>query len=911
MVPNASPPSNVLIGTLYFDTDTNYYWFDGVQWQQFGGGDSYWTLSGDTLGTSYNVRLDSSFLMQAGKWHIGYAKEDQHDDNADSLVYLGYCDYNNTGKVSTIEVRKNDSDTNYYIYMYARSNKGSTQYTQTDSTIVINSENIYMPDITATGKKFEHLVGISPDGRLFPQPLSGALDSMHYYQSVTPTVFSTWKRNAVSEQLEVANPTDKIKEVYISDKRSQGLITFSFDDGFMTDYTIMKPLFLAKGVPATSSIIQIKIGDAGCMDWAEIEALQDDGWEICSHGIDAARCDTLTEAELEYVMKASRDTLIAHGMDISTFVYAGGRYSDTAMMVARKYYRAARSTIMYSPAPVEDNPFLFNDNILKTYALTSVIADSPADSNAVYNLIDSAAVNKLWLILYIHETNSADSAIISNYIDYIQAKGDSLQIVTIDQALDIRGNQVDASDGFAVNGRHVKIDGTIYKGFYPFIHTPGDTSVSDARNLFVGFAGNQTLSPAGGAVTLASRNNAIGFDALKSITTGYHNSVFGDLTMAKTTTGYQNSAYGNGALWSNTDGYSNTAIGFKSLYYNATGYQNTAIGLNSGYYSTASNNTFVGLSSGYGAASGCTGQNNAVLGALALEKFTGADGNTAVGYGAMNATTSGDYNTAIGNSALVSNTSGGQHVGIGYRAMRYNVATNPNVAVGTDAGHGSNGASTYGYCTLIGHKNSYSNRTGNYTVSIGYEGFYVNQSGTNNIGVGFRHGYNETGSYKSYWAADSTSFSNGMASGSKLLFYADMSNATKANHFMNVFARLAVGAAKTPSEMLDVTGNIFSTGTIYTGLDNIADNDATPDVSGGNIFLYQGTANSVTITDLDNPKAYAYYTIIGNSDTYTVTIADSGNFKLSGSSAVLGVNDVLVLYCLADNNYIEISRSDN
>ena len=187
MVPNASAPSAPLMGTLYFDTDTNYYWFDGVQWQQFGGGDIYWTLSGDTLGTSYNVRLDSSFLMQAGKWHIGYAKEDQHDDNADSLVYLGYCDYNNTGKVSTIEVRKNDSDTNYYIYMYARSAKGSTQYTQTDSTIVINSENIYMPDITATGKKFEHLVGMSPDGRLFPQPLASGYDSITYYAKASGT----------------------------------------------------------------------------------------------------------------------------------------------------------------------------------------------------------------------------------------------------------------------------------------------------------------------------------------------------------------------------------------------------------------------------------------------------------------------------------------------------------------------------------------------------------------------------------------------------------------------------------------------------------------------------------------------------------------------------------------------------
>ena len=92
----------------------------------------------------------------------------------------------------------------------------------------------------------------------------------------------------------------------------------------------------------------------------------------------------------------------------------------------------------------------------------------------------------------------------------------------------------------------------------------------------------------------------------------------------------------------------------------------------------------------------------------------------------------------------------------------------------------------------------------------------------------------------------------------------------------------------------------------------IADNDATPDVAGENIFTYSGSANSVTITDLDNPTAGAIYTIIGNSDTYLVTIQDGGNFNLSGGvDFVLGQYDTMVLYCVADNVYIEISRSDN
>jgi hypothetical protein len=97
---------------------------------------------------------------------------------------------------------------------------------------------------------------------------------------------------------------------------------------------------------------------------------------------------------------------------------------------------------------------------------------------------------------------------------------------------------------------------------------------------------------------------------------------------------------------------------------------------------------------------------------------------------------------------------------------------------------------------------------------------------------------------------------------------------------------------------------IQSTGTI-------ADNDDTPDVAGANVWTYAGSANSVTITDLDNPQVGAAYTIIGNSDTYTVTIANSGNFSLSGGSWVGGIDDSITLYCQADNDYIELSRSNN
>jgi parallel beta-helix repeat protein len=90
----------------------------------------------------------------------------------------------------------------------------------------------------------------------------------------------------------------------------------------------------------------------------------------------------------------------------------------------------------------------------------------------------------------------------------------------------------------------------------------------------------------------------------------------------------------------------------------------------------------------------------------------------------------------------------------------------------------------------------------------------------------------------------------------------------------------------------------------------IAADDTTPDVSSGNIFITSANSGATTITDLSNPYVGQIITIIGGSNTSSSTIADSGNFNLSAAWTA-SLDDVLVLYVQADNDYIELSRVDN
>ena len=86
--------------------------------------------------------------------------------------------------------------------------------------------------------------------------------------------------------------------------------------------------------------------------------------------------------------------------------------------------------------------------------------------------------------------------------------------------------------------------------------------------------------------------------------------------------------------------------------------------------------------------------------------------------------------------------------------------------------------------------------------------------------------------------------------------------------------------------------------------------DATPDVSGCRILTTSSNTGATAITDLDNPVVGSIVCIVGGSATNSSTIADSGNFALSAAFTA-GLDDNICLYVQADNDYIEMSRTDN
>jgi hypothetical protein len=142
-------------------------------------------------------------------------------------------------------------------------------------------------------------------------------------------------------------------------------------------------------------------------------------------------------------------------------------------------------------------------------------------------------------------------------------------------------------------------------------------------------------------------HTAIGFETLKSNTSGIVNDAFGDLALTSNTSGSYNTAIGAGTLQLTLGGFGNCAVGGFSMY--------NLKGIGSSQSSIGSRNTAVGGLSMFNAT---TGAFNTAIGSECLNQLTTGYQNVAIGANVGLGTTTGFGNTFLGASinGNVSNT---------------------------------------------------------------------------------------------------------------------------------------------------------------------------------------------------------------------------------------------------------------
>jgi peptidoglycan/xylan/chitin deacetylase (PgdA/CDA1 family) len=214
---------------------------------------------------------------------------------------------------------------------------------------------------------------------------------------------------------------------------ARGLVSLTFDDGWLDQYTYGLPLLQKYHVPGTFYLISDALQWPGYMRVAEIMALQAAGNELGSHTVSHSDLTTLTQIELTNELLGSQTTLRGlFGGQFSTLASPYGSYNDLVLTEIQKYYQSHRTTDLGYNSRDNLNPYEIK--------VQNVYASTP--ESAVDAWIAKAAADHLWLVLVYHQVDPDPAAAtiygvsptqLENQLQAIQTSG--LTPVTISSAL--------------------------------------------------------------------------------------------------------------------------------------------------------------------------------------------------------------------------------------------------------------------------------------------------------------------------------------------------------------------------------------------------------------------------------------------------------------------------------------------
>ncbi len=179
-----------------------------------------------------------------------------------------------------------------------------------------------------------------------------------------------------------------------------GAVTLWFDDGWISQYTIAYPLLEKYSYKAALAVPTRIIGNNGYMGWAQVERLQERGWEITSH-TRKHDCTLFKENpdEVERELKGAADDLKQLGLKADQFVSPCGVNSPTMLKIAKKYYLSYRTSEPgFNAIPIDDS-----------YNLVVQTMRSNVSIATVKSWLTYAKTHKKWLIIMFHQIGDPNS----------------------------------------------------------------------------------------------------------------------------------------------------------------------------------------------------------------------------------------------------------------------------------------------------------------------------------------------------------------------------------------------------------------------------------------------------------------------------------------------------------------------
>lgn len=177
------------------------------------------------------------------------------------------------------------------------------------------------------------------------------------------------------------------------------IISFTFDDGWLSQYTTGLPLLCKYQVPATFFLISGYFGYPAYMYPNHVRTLIQDGEEIADHTVDHADLAKLPPQRVQWELSYSQQTLQQlFGQKIVDFATPYGSYNEDVLQEARRLFESHRSTNDGLNGPGDFDPY----NIQSiTYG------DSITTLDQYKQWIDQAIQTHQWLVLTFHQVDTS------------------------------------------------------------------------------------------------------------------------------------------------------------------------------------------------------------------------------------------------------------------------------------------------------------------------------------------------------------------------------------------------------------------------------------------------------------------------------------------------------------------------
>lgn len=267
-------------------------------------------------------------------------------------------------------------------------------------------------------------------------------------ESVSPTATTTYTLScdgaggSVSKQVTIGvsatTPTPPPPTPTQPGQFAQGMVSLTFDDSWLTQYTNALPVLQAAGLKGTFYLTSQPIQQAwtGFMTPTQAKDIANKGHEIGGHTVTHADLATLSKTKINTEIKSSKNYLKnITGQTVVSLAYPYGSYTNTVKTLTKNAgYTSGRG--------VEYN----THNLTSTdkYAMKSQCIETTDSIASIKARIDSAQANKEWYILCFHEVmNNGDQwsttpARLQEIVDYIKSTG--IKVVTVKEGRALMSN---------------------------------------------------------------------------------------------------------------------------------------------------------------------------------------------------------------------------------------------------------------------------------------------------------------------------------------------------------------------------------------------------------------------------------------------------------------------------------------